>query len=377
VIIAGTVEIFSSRSQFQRHHFYVVRIEGRRARRKLGGRTVRMSGRFVAFGEIMLRLSPPGRELLLQTPKLDVWVAGAEANVACALAQLGHDVRMVSALPGNPLGDMAIRTLRGLGVDVSGIHRVPGRMGFYFVEFGAGVRPTEVHYDRAHSAFFETAADSWDWENLLAGADRLHLSGITLALGVNGTRATLTAADAATRLGVPISFDCNYRSRLWAEWHGNAAETLDRLVRQADILFGNHRDAALLLGRPFSGESSAHRRQAEFAMFEAFPNLSFIASTARRVESMDRHIISARVDAPDQSFETDEMSIAGIVDRIGTGDAFAAGVLHALRKNCDIEEMAHLGQTFSLAKHSIPGDILMLDGARLIQFKANAHDVRR
>ncbi len=336
-----------------------------------------MSGRFVAFGEIMLRLSPPGRELLLQTPKLDVWIAGAEANVAGALAQLGHDVRLVSALPENPLGDTAFRTLRGLGVDVSGIRRAAGRMGLYFVETGAGLRPTEVHYDRAHSAFAETPAEAWDWDALLDGADRLHLSGITPALGPNGTRAALTAADAATRLGVPISFDGNYRSRLWEAWDGKPAETLDRLVRQADILFGNHRDVALLLGQPFSAEGSERRREAALAAFNAYPGLRFIASTARRVESSDHHRISARIDTPDEAFETEELPVTGIVDRIGTGDAFAAGVLHAFRKGMGIADMARMGQMLNLLKHSMPGDVLMIDDARLGSLAAEGQDAKR
>jgi len=336
-----------------------------------------MSGRFVAFGEIMLRLSPPGRELLLQTPRLDVWIAGAEANVASALAQLGHDVRLVSALPENPLGDTAFRTLRGLGVDVSAIRRAPGRMGLYFVETGAGVRPTEVHYDRAHSVFSETAADAWDWDALLDGADRLHLSGITPALGPNGTRAALAAADAATRLGVPISFDGNYRSRLWETWDGKPAETLDRLVRQADILFGNHRDIALLLGRPVSGESGERRREAALAAFEAYPGLRLIASTARRVELSDQHYISARVDARDRFFETEELAVTSIVDRIGTGDAFAAGILHALRKGTEIEAMTRVGHMLGVLKHSMPGDVLMIDDARFGDLAASQRDAQR
>ncbi len=126
-------------------------------------------GKFVAFGEIMLRLSPPGRQLLLQSPSLDVWVAGAEANVAIQLARLGHDVGFVSALPDNDLGEGALTALRGHGVDVSGIRRGGTRIGLYFVTSGAGMRATEVIYDRAHSSFAETPTDAWDWDALLAG----------------------------------------------------------------------------------------------------------------------------------------------------------------------------------------------------------------
>jgi 2-dehydro-3-deoxygluconokinase len=148
----------------------------------------------VFFGEIMLRLSPPNRELLLQSAKLDVWVAGAEANVATGLACLDHLTRMATALPDNPLGQAAVQALRAHGVDTSLIQRRDGRMGLYFVTPGAGLRATEVVYDRAHSAFADAPAESWDWDRILDGAGRLHLSGITPALGPNGTKAALAAA---------------------------------------------------------------------------------------------------------------------------------------------------------------------------------------
>ena len=136
-----------------------------------------------AFGEILLRFSPPGRQLLLQTPALDVWVGGAEANVVTALARLGGQASMISALPSNTLGDAALGELRRHGVDCRHVRRRPGRMGSYYVVSGAGLRATDVLYDRDHSAFMDAPADDWDWSTLLAGVDRLHLSGITPALG--------------------------------------------------------------------------------------------------------------------------------------------------------------------------------------------------
>ena len=158
--------------------------------------------KFLAFGEIMLRLSPPGRELLLQTPRLDVWVAGAEANVATQLARLGHDVGFASRVPDNDLGRAAIATLRGHGVDVRHIQTGGERMGLYFVTSGAGMRATEVVYDRAWSAFAEAPADAWDWDAILAGVDRLHLSGITPALGPVPAESACRAAEAASARAV-------------------------------------------------------------------------------------------------------------------------------------------------------------------------------
>lgn len=331
----------------------------------------------VFFGEIMLRLSPPNRELLLQSAKLDMWVAGAEANVATGLACLGHATRMATALPDNPLGDAALRTLRGHGVDTSLIERREGRMGLYFVTPGAGLRATEVVYDRAHSAFAEAPAESWNWDRILAGAGRLHLSGITPALGPNGTKAALAAAESAGSRGIPISFDGNWRGKLWEAWDGKPRETLRQLVSQADILFGNHRDVALLLDQHYSGDGEQRRREAAEAAFAAFPKLRLIASTARNVEDSDRHCLSARVDTPEHGFQTDEILLSGIVDRIGAGDSFAVGILHGLMEGMAIEDVARSGLAMTALKHSLPGDASLFTRADLAAFLSGGLDVRR
>ncbi|MHA6722420.1 sugar kinase [Sphingomonas sp. RS2018] len=334
-------------------------------------------GRFVAFGEIMLRMSPPGRELLLQTPKLDIWVAGAEANVATQLARLGHDVAFASAVPANALGEGAVATLRGHGIDTRGIARTPGRMGFYFVTSGAGFRPTDVLYDRAQSSFATAPADTWDWDALLAGADRLHLSGITPALGPDGTKAAIAAAEAATRAGVPVSFDGNYRARLWEAWDSDPRTTLTTLIGHADVLFGNHRDVSLLLGKDFPGDGSERRREAALAAFAAFPKLQFIASTARHADDADRNRVSARVDTRERGFQTEEALITGIVDRIGAGDAFASGILHGLRTGLSLEDVARTGLALTALKHSLPGDASLFGQGDIDGFFEGGFDVRR
>lgn len=334
-------------------------------------------GKFLAFGEIMLRLSPPGREVLMQTPKLDVWVAGAEANVATALARLGHDVGFVSAVPDNDLGRAAVASLRGHGIDTSGIQQRGERMGLYFVTSGAGMRATEVIYDRAHSAFADTPADAWDWDTLLRGVDRLHLSGITPALGSVPAQAALAAARAASARGIAVSFDGNYRAKLWERWDSNPRAILHELVRHADLMFGNHRDIALLLDRDFAGDGEARRRDATEAAFAAFPKLQTIASTARHVEHVDLHRLSARIDTRAAHAQTDEVVLAGIVDRIGGGDAFAAGVLHALRAGGSIENAARTGLALAALKHSLPGDASLFRQADIDAYLAGGLDVRR
>lgn len=333
--------------------------------------------KILAFGEILLRLSPPGRELLLQTPKLDVWVAGAEANVAGALARLGHDVAFASAVPDNDLGRAAVAFLRGAGVDTSGIQLRGERMGLYFATSGAGLRATEVLYDRAHSAFAEAPTDAWDWDRLLDGVDRLLLSGITPALGPVPAASAIAAAEAAMTRGIPIAFDGNWRGKLWERWDSDPRAVLTQLVDKADLLFGNHRDIALLLARDFPEDGEARRRAAVEAAFAAFPRLQTIASTARHVEHVDLNRLSARVDTRSDSAQTDDVVLAGIVDRIGGGDAFAAGVLHALRTGGDPAAAARTGLALAALKHSLPGDACLFRQADIDSYLEGGLDVRR
>ena len=333
--------------------------------------------RLLCFGEIMLRLSPPGRELLMQTPRLDVWVAGAEANVATQLARLGHDVGFATMVPDNDLGRSAITTLRGHGVDTDGIQLGGERMGLYFVTSGAGLRATEVIYDRAGSSFAEASSAVWDWDALLDGVDRLHLSGITPALGPVPAASALAAVRAASERGVAVSFDGNWRGKLWERWDADPRAILTGIVEHADLMFGNHRDIALLLDRDFTGDAEARRREAAEAAFDAFPRLRTIASTARHVEHVDLHRLSARVDTRDGHAQTDEVVLAGIVDRIGGGDAFAAGMLHALRSGEDSAGAARIGLALAALKHSLPGDASLFRQADVDAYLAGGLDVRR
>jgi len=329
------------------------------------------------FGEILLRLSPPERQMLVQAGSLDMVVGGAEANVASALASLGRTVRFAGVVADNPLGERALAALRACGVRVGHIARGPGRMGLYFLEAGSGPRPSAITYDRAGSAFAEAAPENIDFAGALAGARLLHCGGITPALGPKGVELARAAQAAAKASGVPVCFDGNYRAQLWAAWDSDPAAILRELVADATILIGNHRDIALLLGRPFSGEGEDRRREAAEAAFDAFPNLELIASTARHLVTSDHHRISARVDARAGSHQTDEIDVTGIVDRIGTGDAFAAGVLDGWLEGGDLAVMANRGLALAALKHSIVGDMCPVSRAMLGAFSAGAGDVRR
>lgn len=329
------------------------------------------------FGELLLRLTPPGNRLMVQADSLELHVGGAEANVAVALASLGHQVRFAGLVSDNPLGDRAVAALRSAGVDTGCLTRSPGRMGIYFMEDGTGPRPAAITYDRAGSAFAEADPAAINFAGALAGARLLHTGGITPALGPKGAALAKAANAAAVAAGVPICFDGNYRGALWSSWDSNPAAVLRELVADAAILIGNHRDISLLLGKAFSGDGSDRRREASEAAFAAFPKLELIASTARHLVTSDHHRIAARVDTRSTAHQTEEIDVTGIVGRIGTGDAFAGGVLHAWLEGGDAQALAESGLALTALKHTIPGDMCVIDRAMLDSFSAGGGDVRR
>ncbi|MBO9518211.1 MAG: sugar kinase [Porphyrobacter sp.] len=334
-----------------------------------------MPGSIACFGELLIRLTALGRELLLQSARLEAHVGGAEANVAVGLANLGHDTRMLSTVPDNALGRAAIGELRRHGVNTAGVSFGPGRMGLYFLAAGAGVRASQIVYDREGSSF--ALLSDFDWDSALTGVELLHVSGITPALGPVSAFLARSAVKAAEDRGIRVSFDGNYRAQLWERWDGDPKALLFPLVASAEILFGNHRDISLLLGRRFSGDGEDRRREAAMAAFEAFPKLKHIASTARRVSSADQNHIAARIDSRDGSAQTEEVAVSGIVDRIGAGDAFATGVLHGLRIGKNLEATASYGLALACLKHSLPGDASLFRQDDIDAFLEGNFDVRR
>lgn len=312
----------------------------------------------VCFGELLLRLNAPGRELLFQSPRLDVYVGGAEANVAASLVQLGHPASMVSVVPDSPLGEACVGELRRFGVRTDHVHGAAGRLGVYFMACGAGQRPSEIVYDRADSAFAQRAGDLIDWNQALLGAGWLHISGITPALGARCAEAALRAARTARDRGVRVSFDCNYRAKLWEAWHGDPARILRELADQADLVFADERALALILGLKLPEGAAADRfQEAGRQAFAAFPNLQRLTTTVRVEHSVDHHELSA-LQLTRQGFtSTRTYVLHAIVDRIGTGDAFAAGILHGALAGLDDQATLDFALAACCLKHSIPGDV--------------------
>ncbi len=337
-------------------------------------------GRIDCFGEILLRLAAPGRQRLLQTPQLEVQVGGAEANVAVSLSCLGTPARMISALPESVLGDAALGELRRYGVDVSAISREPGRMGLYFLAQGALQRPSEVLYDRADSSFSLCGSEQFDWPSLLAGSSRLHLSGVTPALGEKSAGLALDAARAASALGVPVSFDGNFRGKLWERWGGDAPRLLHELMAHADLLFADHRDMAVVLGGSFDEPDALSRfAAAAQAAFAAFPKLRWFTTTHRQQRSVDHHLMSASLaERGGGLWRTPEIELGGIVDRIGGGDAYAAGFTHAQHAGDDPQRCLRFALAACCLKHSVHGDFNPVSASEVeALLQGGGLDVRR
>jgi 2-dehydro-3-deoxygluconokinase len=255
--------------------------------------------------------------------------------------------------------------LRRHGVDVRGVRFALGRMGLYFLTPGAALRPSDIVYDREGSAFAAADPALVDWDAELDGAGLLHLSGVTPALGPNGSAAAVRAAEAARAKGLEVSFDGNYRGKLWAAWKGDGPAVLRKLLGCVSIAFVDDRDISLVLGRSFEGpDAGARRRAAAAAAFEAFPLLERIACTTRVARQVDHHELSAVMFARDgRELRTHELALAGVVDRIGGGDAFAAGLLHGFRTGLDDQAALDFALAAAGLKHSIRGDFNLAGGA--------------
>ena len=335
-------------------------------------------GAIVCFGEVLLRLSAPAGEMLLQTPAFEVAVGGAEANVAVALARAGAPAAMVTVLPNNPLGSAARDALRRYGVDTRSIRFTAGRMGLYFLTPGAVVRASDAFYDRANSAFAMAPQDLIDWDDELKAASRLHLSGVTPALNSTTAAAALRAAQSATRLGVPMSFDANYRAKLWASSDAHAPTVLRGLLSEAETAFIDYRDVALVLDKAMAVEHEDRDALMAEEAFRAFPRLQRIAFTRRNVHAPDRQeLIAHLIPRTGPRLCSVSQPLYGIVDRVGAGDAFAAGILYGLVRGLDDRAVLDLGLASACLKHSVVGDAGLATADDLNTFLEGGLDIRR
>jgi 2-dehydro-3-deoxygluconokinase len=315
----------------------------------------------VCFGEIMLRLSPPGFERLFQTPTLQASFGGGEANVAVSLAQFGVDSAYVTSLPANPVGDAALRSLRAEGVTVEHVVRGGSRLGLYYAETGASQRASAVVYDRAHSAISELPPGSVPWHDVFDGARWFHWTGITPALSESAAACTREALVAARRAGLRISVDLNYRSKLWSE--REAQQTMRPLIENADLLVANEEDLQSVLGVAVRGvdvttatlDVDAYR-EAAIRVTREF-GVSQVAITLRESLSASDNAWSAVLfDAPSRRFYQSQRYVIRLVDRIGGGDSFAAGLIYGALTGREPDSALRFAVAASALKQTIPGD---------------------
>lgn len=318
-----------------------------------------MSKRVVTFGELMLRLAPPGYERFAQASTYGATFGGGEANVAVSLANYGLEADFVSKLPRHEIGQAAVNSLRRFGVGTRHIVRGGNRVGIYFLEKGASQRPSKVIYDRAHSAIAEADVSEFDWDAILAGADWFHFTGITPALGEKAAALTLAAVQAARRLGVTVSCDLNYRKNLWSKDQARAVMT--GLAPYIDVCIANEEDSADVFGiraaaTDVTGGQLSHDGYRDVArqLAETF-GFKKVAITLRgSISANDNNWAALLYDGQDYCFSKNYL--VHIVDRVGGGDSFGGGLIYALLNNYSSQDSIEFAVAASCLKHSIEGD---------------------
>lgn len=315
----------------------------------------------LTFGEIMLRLKPPGLERFFQSPMLEATFGGGEANVAVSLANYGMDVEYMTVLPDNPIADACAQELRKFGVGTSKIQRGEGRMGIYFLEGGANQLPSKVVYDRSYSAIAMAKPESIDWDSALDGVDWFHITGITPALSENAMEMSLQSVKKAKEKGITVSCDLNFRKKLW-KYGKKAPEVMGELAKYVDIAVGNEEDCQKSLGITAdvdveSGKLDTDKYKAiSDAVLKAYPNMKLIAITLRESKSADINGWAACLNDREKFYLSRKYEIRDIVDRVGGGDSFAAGLIYGLNKYETRQEALEFAVAASCLKHSIIGD---------------------
>jgi 2-dehydro-3-deoxygluconokinase len=315
----------------------------------------------VTFGEIMLRLAPPGFERFLQTPQFVATFGGGEANVAVALAQFGLPAAFVTVLPANPIADACVAELRRFGVDTSRIVRGKGRLGIYYLEAGANQRASKVIYDREHSAIAAAKPGAISWDDTFANAGWFHVTGITPAISATAADLALEAARAAKAKGLTVSCDLNYRKNLW-KWGKPAADVMRELVKSVDIAIANEEDVQMALG--IQAEVDVHSGQLDRAQYEKltarvldeYPQMQAIAITLRESQSASHNGWSACLNDRNEFLVSRHYDITHIVDRVGGGDSFAGGLIYGYLTLPSHRDALEFAVAASCLKHSVPGD---------------------
>ena len=313
----------------------------------------------ITMGEIMLRLSTPGNTRFVQSDSFDVVYGGGEANVAVSLANYGHEAYFVSKLPTHEIGQSAVNTLRKFGVHTDYIARGGDRVGIYFLETGASMRPSKVIYDRANSAIAEADVTDFDFDAIFEGADWFHFSGITPAISKKGAELTKAACIAAKKHGVKVSVDLNYRKKLWTP--AEAQAVMKDLMQYVDVCIGNEEDAKLCLGfepkaNVEAGETNAEGYYEIFKQMKEEFGFEIVCSTLRESFSATHNGWKALIYNGEEFYESKRYDVNPIIDRVGGGDSFSGGLIHGLLTKPNQGEALEFAVAASALKHTIPGD---------------------
>jgi len=324
------------------------------------------TGRVVGLGEVLLRLKSPGNERLLQSPSLEATFGGAEANVIASLAQFGMPASFVTALPANPIGDAAIAALRAFGIDTTAVVRSGDRVGVYYLEAGAGPRSSGVVYDRAGSAMATARTEEFEWKRILSGAGWLHISGITPAISAAAAAITLDAARTAQSLGITVSCDYNNRAKLW-RWGKTARDVMPEIIRSVDIGIAGRDDCQTMLGveAPAAGSTPDAYGELAAAVLAAYPNLKKQVITLRDGSTADSQGWSACMHDGNRLYTSRRYQLDGIIDRVGGGDAFSAGLIYGLLAYNDDARALEFATAASALKHFVPGDVNRVTAAEV------------
>ncbi|WP_353125174.1 sugar kinase [Parapedobacter pyrenivorans] len=323
---------------------------------------------FITFGELMLRLTPEAHVgKLVDAGKFAVGYAGSESNVATSLATLGNTVSYVSKLPQNPLGDAALHSLRRHGIATEYIVRGGQRLGTYFVELGMSIRPSRVVYDRRDSAFSGATIDEFDWVKIFTGASWLFVSGITPALSDSCAAITVAMVSMARQMGVHVAFDFNYRRSLWED-PTQAKTIFKRILEHTDLVLGNVGVLADIYGWRFDDTGHAQTQAAMIRFRDEF-NIGKLAFTVRdHISASHNRIAGVFLDGA-ESYSSDEYSIA-VQDRFGTGDAFAAGILHGVYNGWAAQKVVDFGAAAFALKHTLAGDLHLSNENEILSIMA-------
>jgi 2-dehydro-3-deoxygluconokinase len=334
--------------------------------------------KIVCFGELLVRISAQLGQRIGDIGNWQPYIGGAEANVGVGLARLGNEVDFIGALSDNELGDAAIGELRRHGINTKNIARQNGRMGLYFLSTGIMQRASQIVYDRENSVFAKFDFSKINWHEILENADLLHISGVTAALGEGAYNCALNAMQIANEIGVKISYDCNYRPKLWENWSNQAPQKIKALMQCANIMFASYRDIQLVFGNNFADFGDEKENQAAEFAFKELPNLEIMASTPRVQISASINKLGGIAFARNNNAKTDFYDLDAIVDRIGSGDAFAAGLLHGLLNGEDLQKSLLMGVGSACLKHSQNGDFCLNDLQMLEDFtNGQGLDVKR